>query len=158
MQSELLPILEEYLQKELLVSKEEYETKIEPSIVVAGDGIPAEDGISCRIFLCGTREELCKWSEFPKENGETLFDVDWSFRSKERSIHLLKLFIWENKKVRLIQLDKLKRTLELNKLLIQENEGLSERNEKLRSKNRELRYSPGGSGFEKTKQHFMGLI
>nr|WQM86869.1 hypothetical protein [Marseillevirus cajuinensis] len=152
MQSELLPILEEYLQKELFVSKEEYETKIEPSIVVAGDGI------SCRIFLCGTREELCDWSEFPKENGEILFNVGWSFRSKERSVHLLELFIRENKGIQLVQLNKLKKALERNELLMQENKKLSERNEKLRKKNRELRYSPGGSGFEKTKRHFIGLI
>ncbi|AIT54619.1 hypothetical protein MEL_006 [Melbournevirus] len=158
MESELLPILKDFLIEEHHLREEDIDVSLNTAEEHLDDYRSAVSGVSTEIFLKEKESLLCSWSEFPIEGEETLFFVDWAFQTRENAINILKLFIRESNPLCKFHLERLGKTLQRNSFLEQENKKLSQGNEKLRQKNRKLRYSPGGSGFSKAREHFLGLL
>ncbi|BAU79905.1 hypothetical protein A9K97_gp446 [Tokyovirus A1] len=153
MESEILPIIEEFLSEEHLLEKKDYEVSINQK-----EKYDTVSGIYVQIFLKKVREEICSWSEFSVDN-ETLFYIgNGIFRKNKVCLDILKLVIRENKHLYTLQMEKLGNAMKQNCLLEQKNKELLEHNEKLRAKNREFRYSPGERGFLKAEKHFIGLM
>nr|WQM86891.1 hypothetical protein [Marseillevirus cajuinensis] len=151
MQSEILPILQTFLEEKLLLTKEEYGATVTWEVEKFRENACAE----VHVFLKKRQDYICSWMEHHLNNGqETLYYVEGKFRNEERAIKFLESVCLECRALHSFHLEKLKNSLERNKRLEEDHKKLSEGIEELRQKNRELRYRPGGTGFQKAKHHF----
>ena len=152
MESDILEVIKDFLSEECLLSDKDYEFSARHTT-----GSFGYDVVNCSVSLGRWGNHLSSWSEFTDVPGRS-FQIYGRPQTREACIDIIKLHIRNNKFFQELQVAKMKRLAEENAELQKRCEELSGHNEKLRAKNKEMKYAPGGRGFEKSRQHFMGLM
>ncbi|AHA46300.1 hypothetical protein ISTM_402 [Insectomime virus] len=151
MESDILEVIKNFLSEECLLSDKDYEFSVRHTVGSFGDVV------NCSVSLGRWRNHLCSWSELTDAKGRS-FQICGRSQTREACIDIIKLNIRNNKLFQELQATKMKRLAEENAELQKRCEQLSKHNKKLWMKNKEMKYAPGGKGFEKSRQHFMGLM
>ncbi|AHA46281.1 hypothetical protein ISTM_383 [Insectomime virus] len=137
MESVLLPRVQQLLQEEFLVEKDEVEVRLDPRTRMNSTLLVVD------VLYSG--KSLCSWNESHGRDGEIEFFQ--TSISEEEALNYARVSCFNKEFLRTLVIEKHKKILEEKDVLLLEIE-------RLRQKKREIKYAPGRRGALKAEEHF----